>query len=217
MRRLTALLCTPVLLGAVLLSAACDSRDSGPGAGARADRPKASVAPGPHDVAVLTIQGMGEIRIDLYPEFAPKTVANFEKLAGQGFYNGTQFHRVIPGFMLQGGDPNSKQQDPRHWGRGGPGYAIDDEFTDFPHERGVLSMANTGRPKTGGSQFFILHGDAPHLNGKHAAFGKVVAGMEVVDAIAEMEIDTYGRYGQKDRPYPKGAVVERVVIEKAGE
>jgi len=196
-----------------LLLVACGAQQE---QGGKAALPHVSVSDGPHDIAVVTVKGMGEIRIELLPEVAPKTVANFIKLADEGFYDGTQFHRVIPGFMVQGGDPNTKQPDARSYGRGGPGYGIDDEFSDFAHVRGVVSMANAGRPRTGGSQFFILQGDAPHLNGKHAAFGRVVAGMDVVDAITAMPIDTYGRYGPRDRPYPEPIVVESIRIEKAG-
>ena len=162
----------------------------------------------PSPTAVLEIRGMGTIEIALYPTLAPATVENFVKLAGDGFYDGTTFHRVIPNFMLQGGDPNSKNEHPSDDGAGGPGYKIDDEFNDAPHERGVVSMANTGRPNTGGSQFFIAHNDSPHLDGKHSVFGRVVSGLEVVDAISAVETDQHGRWGPKNRP------IERVVIEK---
>jgi cyclophilin family peptidyl-prolyl cis-trans isomerase len=209
------------LLSSALLIAACGAEEPGrPGApGSGGDRPglrHAVIHAGPHIAAVLHIEDMGDIQIELLPEVAPKTAANFVKLAGEGFYDGSQFHRVIPGFMIQGGDPNTRGQDARSYGKGGPGYVIEDEFTDLPHTRGMVSMANTGVPNTGGSQFFILHGDATHLNGRHAVFGRVVAGMEVVDAIAKVEIDQYGRYGPKNRPYPKAVVVESVRIEAAG-
>jgi len=173
------------------------------------------IAKGPHPHAILEIRDMGEIRIELLPEIAPQTVANFIKLAEEGFYAGIQFHRVIPGFMLQAGDPLSRDPDPRQVGAGGPGYTIPDEFSEFPHTRGVVSMANTGTRNSGGSQFFIVHGDAPHLDGHYAVFGRVVAGMDVVDAIAHVEIDTYGRYGPTDRPYPVPVVIDAVRIEPA--
>ncbi len=114
----------------------------------------------------------GKIVVDLNFKAAPNTVANFVELANSGFYNGLVFHRVIPGFMIQGGDPNGD-------GTGGPGYTIDDEANDLKHETGVISMANRG-PNTGGSQFFITHLPQPHLDGKHTVFGKVIEGHDVV-------------------------------------
>ena len=163
---------------------------------------------GDRPIATLTVAGMGTIRIALYPELAPKTVENFARLAESDFYVGTTFHRVIPGFMIQGGDPNSKDDNPDNDGFGGPGYQIPDERTPAPHLRGVVSMANTGQTNSGGSQFFILHADAPHLNGHYTAFGRVVDGMDVVDEITEVELDVNGRWGPKNRP------IENVVLEK---
>jgi len=121
----------------------------------------------------------GEIELDFYPQYAPKTVNNFVFLAREGFYDGVTFHRVIPDFVIQGGDPTGT-------GRGGPGYRFEDEVAGNPlkHERGVMSMANAG-PGTNGSQFFITHSPQPHLNGKHTVFGKVVHGLDVVDAIQQ--------------------------------
>jgi peptidyl-prolyl cis-trans isomerase B (cyclophilin B) len=121
----------------------------------------------------------GAIELELYPQHAPKTVNNFVFLAQQGYYDGVAFHRVIPDFMIQGGDPTGS-------GRGGPGYKFGDEFDDNPlkHERGVISMANAG-PNTNGSQFFITHLPTPHLNGRHTVFGKVTKGQDVVDAIEQ--------------------------------
>lgn len=121
----------------------------------------------------------GDIVLDLFPEHAPATVNNFVFLASEGFYDGLIFHRVIPNFMIQGGDPTGS-------GRGGPGYRFQDEVKNNPlkHETGSLSMANAG-PNTNGSQFFITHAPQPHLNGKHTVFGKVVSGQDVVDAIQQ--------------------------------
>lgn len=121
----------------------------------------------------------GAIEIELYPQYAPKTVNNFVFLAGEGFYDGVSFHRVISNFMIQGGDPTGS-------GRGGPGYRFEDEVQSNPlkHETGVLSMANAG-PNTNGSQFFITHSPQPHLDGKHTVFGKVIRGQNVVDAIRQ--------------------------------
>ncbi len=121
----------------------------------------------------------GTITLDMHPEHAPKTVNNFVTLARDGFYDGLVFHRVIPNFMVQGGDPTGT-------GMGGPGYTFEDETQGNPlkHERGVISMANSG-PNTNGSQFFITHGPQPHLNGRHTVFGEVTEGMDVVDAIKQ--------------------------------
>jgi peptidyl-prolyl cis-trans isomerase B (cyclophilin B) len=121
----------------------------------------------------------GTIELELYPQYAPKTVNNFVFLTKEGYYDGVVFHRVIANFMIQGGDPTGT-------GMGGPGYKFGDEFVNNPlkHERGVLSMANAG-PGTNGSQFFITHAPQPHLNGKHTVFGKVISGLEVVDAIRQ--------------------------------
>lgn len=121
----------------------------------------------------------GSIEIELFATEAPRTVNNFVFLAREGFYDGISFHRVIPDFMVQGGDPTGS-------GRGGPGYRFEDEFDGNPHkhETGSLSMANAG-PNTNGSQFFICHGPQPHLNGRHTVFGKVTSGQDVVDAIEQ--------------------------------
>ena len=137
----------------------------------------------------------------------PLTAGNFIKLAEEGFYDGTKFHRVIAGFMIQGGDPLSKDDSQRFkWGTGGPGYKIKDEFTDHnKNDRGTISMANAG-PDTGGSQFFINVVDNTYLDGKHAVFGKVVEGMEIVDRISQVET------GPGDQPVAD-VVVEKVRIE----
>lgn len=130
-----------------------------------------------YKVSMDTTQGT--IEIELFPEYAPKTVNNFVFLAREGFYDGVTFHRVISNFMIQGGDPTGT-------GRGGPGYRFEDEFDGNPlrHETGVLSMANAG-PNTNGSQFFITHGPQPHLDNRHTVFGKVTKGQDVVDAIRQ--------------------------------
>ncbi len=140
----------------------------------------------------ITMENGGKIKIELDPTAAPITVENFEKLVRQGFYDGLTFHRIIPGFMIQGGDPEGT-------GMGGPGYGIKGEFArngvDNPikHTRGVISMARSMMPDSAGSQFFIMHEDAPHLDGSYAAFGHVVEGMEVVDEIAGVETDVGDR------------------------
>ncbi|MDO8425774.1 MAG: peptidylprolyl isomerase [bacterium] len=133
----------------------------------------------------------GAIEVELYAEDAPETVANFVRLANEGFYTGTQFHRVIPGFMIQGGDPLTREHPDAFGmhGTGGPGYAFADEFNAHTVARGALAMANSG-PNTNGSQFFIVTAEAtPWLDGKHTVFGRVIAGMEVVDAISAVPRD----------------------------
>jgi cyclophilin family peptidyl-prolyl cis-trans isomerase len=169
---------------------------------------------GPRPVAVITVENFGEIRVELIPELAPKTVENFIKLAGEKFYDGTTFHRVIPEFMIQGGDPNTKNRDPRDDGVGGPGYKIDDEFSEVSHVRGMVSMANTGAPRSGGSQFFIMVEDKTHLDGGYSLFGRVLEGMDVADRIANVQRDVYGRHGPNDRPL-ENVVIASIRIEGA--
>jgi cyclophilin family peptidyl-prolyl cis-trans isomerase len=162
-----------------LFAFACGRAETTPGPAASAPAPAAARPAGPPSIAVLTVRGMGEIRIELAREKAPKTVESFETLAESGFFDGTTFHRVIPGFMIQGGDPNTKNRDPRDDGRGGPGYQLAYEANDLSHLRGTVSMANPGNKNRAGSQFFICVGDKPELDGSYTAFGRVVAGMDV--------------------------------------
>jgi peptidyl-prolyl cis-trans isomerase B (cyclophilin B) len=183
---------------------------------AAAPKPAELVAPGPHATAVLEMEGLGAIRIELLPELAPETVAHFQRLAGEGFYDGTTFHRVIPSYVIQGGCPLTRDHDPRNDGKGGPGYTIFDEKSPHPATRGMVAMARKSLPDSAGSQFFILLADAPQLDGEYTIFGRVADGMDVVDAIAALEIDTYGRYGPRDRPYPVDARITRATIEPAG-
>ncbi|MDY4585583.1 MAG: peptidylprolyl isomerase [Oscillospiraceae bacterium] len=148
-------------------------------------------------MVVITMENGKQIKLELYPEIAPITVANFEKLVKENFYNGLTFHRLIPGFMIQGGCPKGD-------GTGGPGYGIKGEFAangiknDLKHTRGVISMARAQDPNSAGSQFFIMHRDAPHLDGQYAAFGKVVEGMDVVDEIANTP--TINSFFKRDFP-----------------
>jgi len=129
----------------------------------------------------------GEMEIAFFPDKAPKHAENFITLAKSGFYNGTIFHRVIPGFMIQGGDPNTKDpKKPETYGMGGPGHHVNAEFNDTPHRRGVLSMARTNDPNSAGSQFFIVVKDSNFLDGQYTVFGEVVKGMEVADKIANL-------------------------------
>ena len=155
-------------------------------------------------IVTITMNNGGVIKAELYPEIAPNTVNNFIALANGGFYNGIIFHRVIEGFMIQGGDPTGT-------GMGGPGYSIKGEFSangfknDLKHSRGVLSMARSARPNSAGSQFFIMHDNAPHLDGQYAAFGKLTEGYDVLDAIAETRTD------YSDRPYDEQRIKSMTV------
>ena len=159
-------------------------------------------------IVTFEMEDGGVMKAELYPEIAPNTVNNFISLVKQGFYDGVIFHRVIPGFMIQGGDPKGV-------GIGGPGYCIRGEFSangfknDLKHDRGVLSMARTMAPNSAGSQFFIMHEDSPHLDGQYAAFGKVIEGIEVVDKICSVRTD----YNDKPR-IPQ--VMKKVTVETFG-
>jgi len=140
------------------------------------------------EVAVLKTSE-GEMVVEFWPEVAPKTVENFKKLAKQGFYDGTAFHRIVRGFMIQGGDPNTKDASKEQlYGTGDPGYKINAEFNDRKHERGVLSMARSRDPNSAGSQFFICLDRAPHLDHQYTAFGKVIKGEDVLLKIGEMPV-----------------------------
>jgi peptidyl-prolyl cis-trans isomerase B (cyclophilin B) len=160
-------------------------------------------------IVTFEMEDGGVFKAELYPEIAPNTVKNFISLINHGFYDGVIFHRVIPGFMIQGGDPEGT-------GMGGPGYAIKGEFTsngfknDLKHERGVLSMARTMMPNSAGSQFFVMHKDSPHLDGEYAAFGKVIEGMEEVDKIASQKTN----YADKPKEVQ---VMEKVTVETFGQ
>ena len=131
----------------------------------------------------------GSIKFTLLPDIAPETVRNFSKLAGSGFYNGTLFHRVIPGFMIQGGDPNTKSPDKSMWGQGGPGYNLKAEFNSRSHLRGIVSMARAADPDSAGSQFFIVTNDSTFLDKQYTVFGEVTEGMDVVDKIVNLPRD----------------------------
>ena len=131
----------------------------------------------------------GNIKFSLLPDIAPETVRNFLELAKSGFYNGTLFHRVIPGFMIQGGDPNTKNPDKSVWGQGGPGYNLKAEFSSRSHLRGIVSMARAADPDSAGSQFFIVTSDSTFLDKQYTVFGEVVDGMEVADKIVNLPRD----------------------------
>ena len=161
-------------------------------------------------IITIEMENGGVIKAELYPDVAPITVKNFVDLAKQGFYDGLIFHRVIPGFMIQGGDPTGT-------GMGGPGYSIKGEFSangfkknTLKHTRGVLSMARSMMKDSAGSQFFVMHADAPHLDGQYAAFGKVIEGMDAVDHVAETKT------GFQDRPVEEQRM-KQVTVETFGE
>lgn len=136
------------------------------------------------EVAVIKTSE-GEMVVELWPDVAPKTVANFKKLAGEGFYDGTAFHRVIKGFMIQGGDPLTKDESAQsRWGTGGPGHYVDAEFNEKSHDRGVLSMARAQDPNSAGSQFFICHQVSKFLDRQYTTFGRLIKGEDVLDKIA---------------------------------
>jgi peptidyl-prolyl cis-trans isomerase B (cyclophilin B) len=132
---------------------------------------------------------LGDITLKLFPEVAPNHINNFIELAKKGFYNGTTFHRVVPKFVIQGGDPNTKKPDRSSHGMGGPGYQIKAEFNNKPHRRGTLSMARSAHPDSAGSQFFICVADVPFLDGQYTVFGEVLKGIEVVDKIVSQPRD----------------------------
>lgn len=156
------------------------------------------------EAAIVT--NKGTMVVTFFPEQAPKHVESFLKLAQDGFYTGTAFHRVIRNFMIQGGCPNTKAGATGAPGTGGPGYRLPAEFNDIHHERGILSMARSQDPNSAGSQFFVMHGDSPHLDGQYTVFGKVVEGLDVLDTIASIECE-FGAGGEKSKP------TERIEIE----
>ncbi|WP_160687454.1 peptidylprolyl isomerase [Clostridium sp. C2-6-12] len=159
-------------------------------------------------VVTINVEGYGTMEVELYPEIAPNTVNNFISLTNKGFYNNLKFHRIIKGFMIQGGDPKGT-------GTGGPGYSIEGEFTSngfansLKHTKGVISMARTQNPNSAGSQFFIMAGDVPNLDGEYAAFGKVISGLEVLDKIQSVETDP------NDAP-KKDVIITSITVDTKG-
>lgn len=159
-------------------------------------------------IATIKVENFGTIEAELYPEIAPNTVNNFISLANKGFYDNLTFHRVIKDFMIQGGDPDGN-------GTGGPGYAIEGEFTSngfansLKHTEGVLSMARTSNPNSAGSQFFIMTGTSPNLDGEYAAFGKIISGMDVVKKISEVKTDS------NDKP-KENVVIKSIRVDTKG-
>ena len=198
-----------LLAACMLLSLAC-AKETKPAAASEqtAESKEDTNVDKSHPIATITMKDGGVIQLELYPEVAPESVKNFISLANSGFYDGLIFHRVIMGFMIQGGDPLGK-------GTGGPGYSIKGEFkangvnNDISHVRGVLSMARSQAYDSAGSQFFIMHQDGTYLDGQYAAFGRVISGMDVVDQIAKTTTDS------KDKPY-KDQIMETVRVETWG-
>lgn len=163
------------------------------------------------EVAIISTTA-GDMVIEFWPDVAPKTVENFKKLAQQGFYDGTCFHRIIKGFMIQGGDPLTK--DPgkeRLWGTGGPGHNVKAEFNDRSHQRGVISMARSQDPNSAGSQFFIVHGDASFLDRQYTAFGKLTQGDDVLEKIANTPCGA-GSMGERSKPATRVEVTSVKIV-----
>jgi peptidyl-prolyl cis-trans isomerase B (cyclophilin B) len=167
----------------------------------------------PSHVIALEIAGRGTVRMGLYDQVAPITVAHVVDCVARGVYDDTLFHRVIKDFMVQGGDPNTRKRGPGttrgDWGS----LRVEDEFQAIHHDRGVVAMANRGRKGSAGSQFFIVHQDSHHLDGKYSAFGRVLSGMDVVDAIAEIDTDKVGRWGEKHTPL-ENVILQRATVER---
>ena len=198
-----------LLLGLMMLcSLACAKEATSAPAAEKTETKEETNVDKTHPIATITMKDGGVIELELYPEIAPESVKNFISLANSGFYDGLIFHRVIAGFMIQGGDPDGR-------GTGGPGYCIKGEFSangvknDLSHLRGVISMARAQPFDSAGSQFFICHADSQFLDGQYAAFGKVTSGLDVVDRIAKTTTDS------RDKPY-KDQVMESVKVETWG-
>jgi peptidyl-prolyl cis-trans isomerase B (cyclophilin B) len=185
MKTVTAFLMTLVLAALTARAAEAGKKDE--------KKPATAAA---KEVGVLKFKGYGDIVVEFYPDVAPKTVENFKKLANDRFYDGTLSHRLIPGFMVQLGDPNTKDPSKEsEWGRGGPGYSVKAEFNERPHEKGVLSMARSGHPDSAGSQFFICFARAASLDRQYTVFGKVLKGLDVLDKLEKVRVG--GAQGSK--------------------
>jgi cyclophilin family peptidyl-prolyl cis-trans isomerase len=200
-----------------LALASCGEREGqGNGAEPGAAGPVVEVpaATSPRDAAVLVVDDFGEVRIELLADLAPQSVAHFVSLAERDYYDGTTFHRVVPGFVIQGGDPNTRDRDPRNDGTGGMEERVVDERPDLSLLRGLVGLANRGVPDSGGAQFFVVVADAREIDGQYALFGRATEGLDVVDRIAAVERDLYGRHGPIDRPI-QNVVIRDVRIERA--
>jgi len=189
-RRIPRYLCALGLLASVLMVSCTKADSTNTPAASTASTTTTNVS----EVAIITTSE-GVMVLEFYPDLAPNHVANFKKLARQGFYDGQCFHRVIKGFMIQGGDPNTKDDARKNaWGQGGPGYTINAEFNAKHHARGILSMARTPDPNSAGSQFFICHGDCGQLDNQYTVFGNLIKGFDVLDKIANTPTE------EADRP-----------------
>jgi peptidyl-prolyl cis-trans isomerase B (cyclophilin B) len=195
-----------VLCVGALVSALAQPLPPTPAPPRSGDSPK----PGTEVAVIKTTEG--DMVIEFWPEVAPNTVANFKKLAAKGFYDGTAFHRIIRGFMIQGGDPLTKDATKEaQWGTGGPGYQVKAEFNDRPHVRGVISMARSSDPNSAGSQFFICHGAAKSLDRQYTAFGRLIRGDEVLEKIASTPV-TRSRSGENSKPIQRMGVISITIV-----
>lgn len=212
MKKYISLLLAALLMLSVFAFAGCssDKTDENNNDESASDTTTDSAYP----VATITVKDYGVMKIELYNDKAPNTVLNFISLANKGFYNGLTFHRVYKGFMIQGGCPDGT-------GGGDPGYSIKGEFSgngvenDLAHTRGVISMARSKSPDSAGSQFFIMHQDAPHLDGQYAAFGKVIEGLDVLDKIADAEVTLNMSSGEMSTPVTK-IIIESITVDTHG-
>lgn len=208
MKPMTLTLALSLLLGGAALFAAdakTDSKDS------KTATPQEKTNVNANEVALIKTSA-GDMTVEFWSDVAPKTVENFKTLARKNFYDGTCFHRIMKGFMIQGGDPLTKDPTKEaQWGTGGPGHSIKAEFNDRKHTRGVLSMARSANPDSAGSQFFICHGDAGFLDGKYTAFGKVIKGDEVLEKIANTAV-TMSRSGERSKPVDRIEVKSVTIV-----
>jgi peptidyl-prolyl cis-trans isomerase B (cyclophilin B) len=194
------------LAAALLCGLAVSAEDKAP---TKTDKKDTPVSNTTNEVAVIKTVA-GEMVIEFWPDVAPKTVENFKTLAKKGFYDGTAFHRIIKGFMVQGGDPLTKDETQQNrWGTGDPGYKIKAEFNERSHKRGVISMARSQDPDSAGSQFFICHGDPSFLDRQYTAFGKLIKGDDVLEKLATCET------GRQDRPVKRQGVESVKFVDRA--
>ncbi len=194
------------LAAALLCGLAVSAEDKAP---TKTDKKETPVSNTTNEVAVIKTVA-GDMVIEFWPDVAPKTVENFKTLAKKGFYDGTAFHRIIKGFMVQGGDPLTKDDTKQNrWGTGDPGYKIKAEFNERSHKRGVVSMARSQDPDSAGSQFFICHGDPSFLDRQYTAFGKLIQGDDVLEKLATTKV------GSQDRPDKRQGVESIQIVDRA--
>ena len=194
------------MAAALLCGLAVSAEDKAP---TKTDKKETPVSNTTNEVAVIKTVA-GDMVIEFWPDVAPKTVENFKTLAKKGFYDGTAFHRIIKGFMIQGGDPLTKDETKQNrWGTGDPGYKIKAEFNERSHKRGVISMARSQDPDSAGSQFFICHGDPSFLDRQYTAFGKLIQGDEVLEKLATTKV------GFQDRPEKRQGVESIQIVDRA--